>query len=625
MLCLAITIATLTAWCQEPPKPEPVTITVFGTPVPVSAQAASVTVLDRQFIEDSRSTSVADVLRYAPFLYVSQAGPGGALTTATIRAGKPNFTVVLMDGVPLNDLSNSLGGSYDLSSLSTDNVERIEIVRGALSSAYGSEAVAGVINIVSRRGEGPPIVEARADGGSFGTAEGALAISGRSGRFSYAASGSYQSVDTQVLNDAHSLATAAAHLDIAAGRDGVLQFTMRYQNNLSYGFPPNGGGPEYSILRSPAVNHAGEETGAVSYRKQVNKQWSFAAEFGVFDRNQTANIPAIEDKSPPTLASVPSESGMAGFNRLRSSFSATVKLPKGFTFIGHVTDTREHGSNDYLLAGFLKSAFQLTRNSLQGGGDLLYEGARWNASGSLGVNYTPSFGTVASPRMGASVRLNSAGSRIKGSWGEGFNLPSFYALGDPNVGNKTLRMERSKSLDVGIEQPFGKSSVSLSYFHDRYTDLVDFSTTLFKLINRSNTIAQGAEFGVSSKLGRAITIGAQAAYTTWQIENTTDPLRDQPHWRTGVNLEWRPMSRLFVRADSLWVGRRYDFQVPVPAMKSVGGYATSSLVCSYRLTESVDAFFRADNLFDSHYHEFVGFPSAGTYARVGLAFRLKMR
>ena len=91
-------------------------------------------------------------------------------------------------------------------------------------------------------------------------------------------------------------------------------------------------------------------------------------------------------------------------------------------------------------------------------------------------------------------------------------------------------------------------------------------------------------------------------------------------------MEWRPLTRFMLRADALWVGRIYDFAVPVAAHQTaVGGYSTTSLVCDYRLAEGVSAFFRADNLFNSHYHEAIGFPSAGTYARFGLAFHLNTR
>src|SRR5258708_961093 len=120
-----------------------------------SSAPASVTVLDRAYIDNSRASTAADLLRAAPFLQIAQSGAPGGLTTITIRGGKPNFTLVMIDGIPVNDITNLLGGSFDLSSMPVDNIEQVEIVRGPLSSVYGSDAIGGVINFISRKGAKP--------------------------------------------------------------------------------------------------------------------------------------------------------------------------------------------------------------------------------------------------------------------------------------------------------------------------------------------------------------------------------------------------------------------------------------------------------------------------------------
>ena len=135
-----------------PPPPEPTVVTVTAQATPLSETSASVTVLSRDYIESSRSETAADLLRAAPFLQIAQSGGSGGLTTITIRGSKPNFVMVLIDGIPVNDITTSLGGSFDFSSLPLDNIERIEIIRGPLSSIYGSDAIGGVINFISRRG-----------------------------------------------------------------------------------------------------------------------------------------------------------------------------------------------------------------------------------------------------------------------------------------------------------------------------------------------------------------------------------------------------------------------------------------------------------------------------------------
>ncbi|MDE2758084.1 MAG: TonB-dependent receptor plug domain-containing protein, partial [Acidobacteriota bacterium] len=149
--------------CQNPPpaqspsiQPDPIVVTVSAEAIPLSASSASVTILTRDFVENSRAESMADLLRQVPFLYLSQTGGRGGLTTVSLRGGESNFTLVMIDGVPVNDTTNLLGGAVDFSTLSTDNVERIEIVRGPMSSLYGSEGIGGVINILTRGGGDEP-------------------------------------------------------------------------------------------------------------------------------------------------------------------------------------------------------------------------------------------------------------------------------------------------------------------------------------------------------------------------------------------------------------------------------------------------------------------------------------
>ena len=142
-------------------------VTVTARPTPVSQVSAAMTVLDREYIENSHADTAADLLRATPFLTFAQTGAPGGLTTISIRGGKSNFTLVMIDGVPVNDITNLLGGSFDLSSLPIGNIERVEIVRGPLSSVYGSDAIGGVINFISRKGSKNPTLDIAAEAGSF--------------------------------------------------------------------------------------------------------------------------------------------------------------------------------------------------------------------------------------------------------------------------------------------------------------------------------------------------------------------------------------------------------------------------------------------------------------------------
>ena len=141
---------------QKIPKPEPIVVTVSAQHLPLNKLSASVSIISRSEIENSQATTIVEILQHTPFVYLSRIGGRGGLSTASIRGGDANFTLIMINGIPLNDPNNILGGAFDLEALSLDRVNRIEIVRGPMSVRHGSEAIAGIINIITEKGEGKP-------------------------------------------------------------------------------------------------------------------------------------------------------------------------------------------------------------------------------------------------------------------------------------------------------------------------------------------------------------------------------------------------------------------------------------------------------------------------------------
>jgi len=184
---------------------------------------------------------------------------------------------------------------------------------------------------------------------------------------------------------------------------------------------------------------------------------------------------------------------------------------------------------------------------------------------------------------------------------------------------------RKKSLlDLGFEHTLEESRLHLSgaVFYNSFRGLVDFSPRLFQLVNRSRATTRGVEFGAALPLNGKGRLGGHLQFLDWDLQGTTEPLRDRPRWRGGSYVDWDIHSRARLRWEILWVGERFDFQLPVPDMETVGGYSTSGVVFGYQLTQGLEAFGRVDNVFDSSYHEFIGFPHPGIYARAGLRIRL---
>lgn len=629
-LSAALLLPAAEGLCQNPPpsrspslQPDPIVVTVSAEAIPLSASSASVTLLTREFVENSRAESMADLLRQVPFLYLSQTGGRGGLTTVSLRGGEANFTLVMIDGVPVNDPTNLLGGAVDFAALSTENVEQIEIVRGPMSSLYGSEGIGGVINILTRGGGDVPHFSVEGALGNFGSGRAGFQSGSRLGGIDWSLSGSWFDIDEQVENDDFSVGTVSFKSELPLGDGKALQFTTRYQDSRSRGFPENGGGPEFSILRDPKVADVEQLTLRMGYQQQVSPDWLYGFDFDLFSRQQDDTAPAVLDGLPPSPRAIPPLSSQTGFHRLRVGFTTQLDLTPQLSLNLGARVRSEDGSNDTLIAGFIPSVFELERQTLAGTGEVLYRAGRLTLSFGGRMDSAEGFDAVFSPRAGAVVSLGER-TRLKTSWGDGFKLPSFYALGEPNIGNPELQPERSRGLDLGFEHTLEESRLHLSaaVFHNSFRDLVDFSPRLFQLVNRSRATTRGVELGAALPLNGKGRLGGHLQFLDWELQGTTEPLRDRPRWRGGSYADWEIHPRARLRWEILWVGERFDFQLPVPDRETVGGYSTSSLVFGYQLPHGLEAFGRVDNVFDSSYHEFIGFPHPGVYARAGLRLRV---
>ncbi|MGA8153375.1 MAG: TonB-dependent receptor [Terriglobales bacterium] len=602
---------------------EDVVVTVSSEAIPVSASSAAVTVIPEEQIRNSGAKNVSDILRQVPFLQLQRAGGEGGLTTIFIRGAKENLVLVMIDGVPINDITNTLGGSVDFTTLSADNIERIEIVRGPMSALYGSEAIAGVINIISRRHEDTPYVEFNAEGGNFATGQFGASAVGKFRMFDYSLGGSYIRVGEQIGLDSYDLGTAAFNSTADLGQQRTLQFSLRYQNRESSSYAEGSGGPEYALLQAAEKDHSGDLVGGVSYQQQWKPWWLYSVDFNGFRRTDHNFTPAIWDQVPPTFFSLPSTLGDTDFRRLHFGESNNFRISSALMAHVGVAWRDEHGTNNSLISGKTPFNFNLGRNSLDVNSELVYRVRRLTASVGLGIDKTEGYNSVFSPRVGANYLLTQS-THLKGTWGEGFFIPSFYALSEPVIGNPDLKPEYSKSFDIGIEQDFRhRAQLGITYFRNSMTDLVDFDSVLFKLVNRDDVVTQGVEFSSGVDINRRLRWGSEVSYLQWSLKGTTQPLRYVPRWRGGMNVDWRITNRLHSRVETLIVGRRFDFQIPVPDIDTVGGYATTNLILNYDIKDGLSANFRAENLFNSNYHEYVGFPNPGIYVLAGFSYRFR--
>ena len=241
---------------------EPVIVTASALPQQHENTPATVSLVTRAEIERIGAKTISDVLLQVPGLHVDQMGSRGGLSSVYIRGGDPNFTLVMIDGIQINDPTNPRGGSVDLSRISPEHIERIEIVRGPLSSLYGSDAMAGAINIITRRGKVETTYDFISEGGSFGHASAAASTSGAWGNLRYAVSSGFDRNDEQVEKDKFGGGNIGLNLDLLKLKNASLRWTTYYTRSDGRGFPEGSGGPRFALLREVEQREIQDVVGA---------------------------------------------------------------------------------------------------------------------------------------------------------------------------------------------------------------------------------------------------------------------------------------------------------------------------------------------------------------------------
>ncbi|MBI4421168.1 MAG: TonB-dependent receptor, partial [Gemmatimonadetes bacterium] len=395
-------------------------IVVTATRVPTSraSVASTVTVIPGEVLRAQGVRYVADALRLVPGAAVAQNGSFGAVTSLFLRGGESDYVKVLVDGVPLN----AAGGAIDLGGLTADNVDRIEIVAGPTSVLYGSDAVAGVVQIFTRRGRGPGAVETGFRAGTYGSRMLEAALSGGRDDLDYSFSASRFTTDgSYAFNNGarNAVASGRVHLAPDARTDGTL--TLRYQDNVFH-FPTDGAGRlvdqnqfTYEHGTTIALEAGRLFTDRLEARLQLT---SHQRDGGADDR---------KDGAADTLGFYAFQSLNRGERRSADLLANWHAGNRGVVTLGGRLELEQERGFNASQSQFGPSSGQsdFSRTNRAYYAQALLEprrGLSLTAGSRLDDN--GSFGAFATYRVGASYRL--AGTRIRGSLGSGFKEPTFF-------------------------------------------------------------------------------------------------------------------------------------------------------------------------------------------------------
>ncbi len=603
---------------------DPIVVTASRLPTPLSKTPANTTIITREDIEARQPRTTMDLLTQVSGLHVDQPGGRGGTSSVYLRGSDPNFTVVFIDGIKMNDPTNSRGGSFDFSSVDPASIERIEIVRGLLSSVYGSDAIGGVIHIITREGTAAPESTVSLSGGTHDEMHADIETRGPLGKVDYALQFSYDDDGSPVAGSDFVGKSFNGKLRFSPSKTTWLKLVSRYSESRAKSFPDDSGGPEFSVLRTVDERDISESAIGLSFRQDLSRLWAHELNSSFYYRKEAVISPGVAP-GVRDFFGIPANRTDNRFERLdvvwHSIFTPLASTRLNLGVNAQLEKGKSEGRLD-LGVTQLSSQFEDERTIVgpffeveytTSGGVIL--------EGGLRVDAGEGFDAEVSPRVGILYRIDATKTVLRANWGEGFKLPSFFALGHPIVGNTELVPETSRSTEVGLTQRFSENlQVRGTYFQNRFFNLIDFDEgPPPRLVNRSEVKTRGFEIGFSFEPHDVLLIGGHVTYTTSEIVGSDEVLRNRPKWRGGLKTRLKPTETFSTELDLLYVARVHDSSIPT-GDRMLGDYVRVDLAAVWTMSRRWRASLVFDNVLDTDYEEAVGFSAPGVRAYLGLRY-----
>jgi vitamin B12 transporter len=615
----AVALCSTGAFAQSVDRPEDeelgsetIVVTANRTERAISQVGESVTVVEEEEIVNRQPSDVLDVLRTVPGVTFNRNGGIGTNAGVSIRGAESDQTVVLIDGVKLNDPA-SPGGGFNFGPLLLGNIARVEVVRGSQSVLYGSQAIGGVVNLITREPTEELGMFARAEYGARDTAELTGNVSGRFGPVAASIGASYLHTDGI---SAFSEARGGAERDgfESLGVNGKIDIAL--SENLSIdlrGFYADG---EVGIDGFPAPDYVFADVDEVSYRKDFVGYAGLNADFldGRF-RNRL---------------------GFAYTNIDRRNFNFDTDTE---TFDANGENRRYEYQGVFDAAEFVELVFGAEReeSDFRSGTD---EADVWINSVYGQVNLSPvtglsltggvryddheTFGDATTFAASGAYTPNSGDTVVRASYGEGFKAPSLYQIYS-TYGNPALLPEESESWDVGITHSFldRRAQIGVTYFERDSTNLIGFVSTATPPFgfydNTELASAKGWEFGLAVRPVDGFDVALNYTNIDAIDETTGNKLARRAEDKADLVVDYRMNNGIGIGATVLVVGDSFD---NASNTRQLDGYVVADLRASYGVTEQLEIFGRVENLFDEEYETVYRYGQPGRAVFGGVRFRM---
>ena len=596
-------------------------ITVIGAtrvPTPEDQLGTSVTVITGPEIEQKQQRTLPEVLRDVPGVNVVQAGSPGGFASVFMRGTNANHTKVLIDGIDVSDPS-AANGEVDFSQFLASDIDRVEVLRGPQSGLYGSDAIGGVINIITKPGKGPPKATASIEGGSFGTFNQTGGISGSLARFNYNASiAHYRTTNTQVTPSDLVPPGRPINDDFYDNKTYATKFGANLTDNFDVGLVARYVDTD---LRSTSDDFVGPEAirSDNSNHELFTRGTAHLSLFdGLFDQTlgygYTNYRRRVFDPNDAALAFGNDPDFFRG-DRSKVDYQGNVRVMAGqiVTFgAEHERDT----INDSLPvtgANSNNAGFAQLQSSF---------GERFFNTASVRYDSNSQFGGKATYRIAPAMVVPETDTTFRGSVGTGFKAPTLDQLFDslPAFGffaNPNLAPETSFGWDAGVEQKLlaRRLAFGATYFHNEIKNLIEFTVIdpfTSTLVNVGHATTYGVESFVAYKPWDVLSLRADYTFTVARNDDTGSELIRRPKHKASLSATWQVTERASLSATVLYTGTWIDDNRSgsVTGLKS-SPYTLVNIAGSYDLGHGVTVFARIDNLTDRRYQNPVGFLHQG--------------
>jgi vitamin B12 transporter len=590
---------------------EQVVVSATRFDIPLDQSPASVSVISSEDIEQKQIERVTDALREVPGLSVVQTGTAGQLTSVFMRGLPSEDMQVLLDGIPINQ---GLSGAMNFADFTTDDIDRIEVVRGPQSTIYGPRALAGVIQIFTKQGTGTPDVMVAGEGGSYDTFREWGQSDGKIGPFDYSIGTSR--LDTDNARPNNNYRNTNAITDVGWSPNETLRIGSLFTYSVSDTGNPN------TIFDPRPIDHFLTERWLIGPHVdwKATDWWEHKFIFS-YDHERQINNPNEDGFVGPTRALF--ERTQVDYqNDLRPTSWLT--LTSGF-FYSRVNAGQERpfvifgptfiSDHTNEIAGFAQATIMPVENLI------FVAGGRFD--------HFNQFGGVWTYRFAGSYKIDKTNTTLHSSVATGFSPPSSQ---DKIFGNNFgLKPEHDLGWDIGVRQELwsrsgGSVAVGLTYFHNDLSNVIGFNG-LFQTLNLGAAETQGLEAELRAQPIADLVF--TASYTYLDARKTSSADISQPQ---GARLPRRPRNEVYVSASYLWwkrfrttleakfVNAREELNFGGPNF-DIEDYSFVNIAAEYEVNPHLSIFGRIDNLTNEHYSEVFGFPALGRAAYGGVKLR----